>query len=205
MSIKQHVFLFDCNYCKFSIPTVIICRRWILSNMAIFGYPFVKKIGPPRKLTWQWKIHHEWRCISYWKWWFSNVMLVFMGCKYLVGLFVFLSGASSELWQDQSLSRQMRSLSPWITKQKMTQKLNEITTRWFKSWPFHPLLGGHLITISKGHLTIPKRAQRAFKNQTQSPHEQCSRGHPGWLDYIGDAQLPNYMGIIFLAVFLGSL
>ena len=22
-----------------------------------------------------WKIHHEWRCISYWKWWFSNVML----------------------------------------------------------------------------------------------------------------------------------
>ena len=26
-------------------------------------------------------------------------------------------------------------------------------------WPFHPLVGGHL-TIEKGHLTIPKRAQR---------------------------------------------
>ena len=24
----------------------------------------------PRKLTWQWKIHHEWRCISYWRWGF---------------------------------------------------------------------------------------------------------------------------------------
>ncbi len=33
----------------------------------------------PRKLTWQWNIHHEWRCISYWKWGFSNVMLVFKG------------------------------------------------------------------------------------------------------------------------------
>ena len=26
-------------------------------------------------------------------------------------------------------------------------------------WPFYPLVGGHL-TISKGHLTIPKRSQR---------------------------------------------
>ena len=33
----------------------------------------------PRKLTWQWKTHHEWRCISYWKWGFSNVILVFRG------------------------------------------------------------------------------------------------------------------------------
>ena len=30
----------------------------------------------PPKLTWQWKIRHEWRCISYWQW-VSNVMLVF--------------------------------------------------------------------------------------------------------------------------------
>ncbi len=26
-----------------------------------------------------WKIHHEWRCISYWKFGFSNAMLVFRG------------------------------------------------------------------------------------------------------------------------------
>ena len=26
-----------------------------------------------------WKIHHEWRSISYWKWWFAKVMLVFRG------------------------------------------------------------------------------------------------------------------------------
>ena len=31
------------------------------------------------KLTWQWKIHHECRCLSYWTWEFSNVMLVFRG------------------------------------------------------------------------------------------------------------------------------
>ena len=30
-------------------------------------------------------------------------------------------------------------------------------TRWFKSCPFHPLVGGHL-TPWKGHLTIPKRS-----------------------------------------------
>ena len=30
----------------------------------------------PWKLTWHWK-STIWRCMSYWKWWFSNVMLVF--------------------------------------------------------------------------------------------------------------------------------
>ena len=29
-----------------------------------------------------WKIHHEWRSISYWKWWFSNIMLEFQGCTF---------------------------------------------------------------------------------------------------------------------------
>ena len=29
----------------------------------------VKGCTPPqKKQTWQWQIHHEWRCISYWKW-----------------------------------------------------------------------------------------------------------------------------------------
>jgi len=35
--------------------------RWVeavLSNCDKDGYP-------PRKLTWQWKINHEWRCLSY--------------------------------------------------------------------------------------------------------------------------------------------
>ena len=34
---------------------------------------------PPRTRTWQWKIHHEWRCMSYLKMGVSNVMLVFRG------------------------------------------------------------------------------------------------------------------------------
>ena len=34
----------------------------------------------PRKTNMtSWKIHHEWRCISYWKWEFPNVMLVSRG------------------------------------------------------------------------------------------------------------------------------
>ena len=32
-------------------------------------------IFPPRKLTWQWKTNHEWRCISYSKWGYSNGVL----------------------------------------------------------------------------------------------------------------------------------
>ena len=34
---------------------------------------------PSKKLPWQWKIHHGWRCISYWTWGFSNIMLVSRG------------------------------------------------------------------------------------------------------------------------------
>ena len=34
---------------------------------------------PTQKLTGQWKIHNEWRCISYWRWGFSNVMVVLWG------------------------------------------------------------------------------------------------------------------------------
>ena len=28
-----------------------------------------------------WKIHHEWRCICYWTWGFSNVIVGFQGCN----------------------------------------------------------------------------------------------------------------------------
>ena len=34
-------------------------------------------IPPPKTNMTSWKIHHEWRCISYWKRGFSYVMLVF--------------------------------------------------------------------------------------------------------------------------------
>ena len=41
------------------------------------GYP------PPKNDMTSWKIDHDppWRCISYWKWWFSNVMLFFRGVR----------------------------------------------------------------------------------------------------------------------------
>ena len=32
---------------------------------------------PSGKLTWQWKMDPDWRCISYWKWWYSIAMLVY--------------------------------------------------------------------------------------------------------------------------------
>ena len=39
------------------------------------------EVVPSRKVTWQWNIHHEWKCISYWTscetWGFSNVMLIY--------------------------------------------------------------------------------------------------------------------------------
>ena len=43
---------------------------------------FCKKVPPPRRLTWQWKIHPLKMYGSYWKWWFSKVMLVFWGVYY---------------------------------------------------------------------------------------------------------------------------
>jgi len=41
---------------------------------------------------------------------------------------------------------------------KFTKPLSDTasTTRWFSSWPFYPLIGGHCDPL-KGHLTIPKR------------------------------------------------
>ena len=54
----------------------------------------------------------------------------------------------------------MSAWDPWRTFHKTQQVF------WVKNptpgdskWPFHPPVGGHL-TIQKGHLTIPKRAQR---------------------------------------------
>ena len=42
---------------------------------------------PPRKLTWQRKIHHlKMYCISYWKWRFSNVMLVLKSVSFALHL-----------------------------------------------------------------------------------------------------------------------
>ena len=35
------------------------------------------QVSLPKANMTSWKIHHEWRCISYWKWGFSNVMLDF--------------------------------------------------------------------------------------------------------------------------------
>ena len=36
----------------------------------------------PRKLTWQWNIHHEWRCISYWKCGIFHCHVSFPGSKF---------------------------------------------------------------------------------------------------------------------------
>ncbi len=58
------------------------CRRdgISISNLSSSRAHFLLCI-PPRKLTWQWKIYHEWRCISSWTWGiFQPVMLVFKGC-----------------------------------------------------------------------------------------------------------------------------
>ena len=45
-------------------------------------------ITTPKTNEGQWKIHHEWRCISYWKWWCSNVML---GFRDIESIFIFHS------------------------------------------------------------------------------------------------------------------
>ena len=51
------------------------------------------EIYPPETFPWPWKIHHEWRYISYWRWWFSNVMLVFRGVAMFVYRFVLQDSA----------------------------------------------------------------------------------------------------------------
>ena len=55
-----------------------------------YGNLMLKQALPPGKLTWQWNTHHLSRCISYWKWGFSNVMLVFRGV-YNSGLGIYYS------------------------------------------------------------------------------------------------------------------
>ena len=46
---------------------------------SITSFKYIIRNLDPWKVIWQWNIHHEWRCVSYWEWGFSNVMLVFRG------------------------------------------------------------------------------------------------------------------------------
>ena len=47
--------------------------------------PDLLRLSPPLKTNMAgWKIPHLWRCISYWKWWFSNYNshVSFQGCEF---------------------------------------------------------------------------------------------------------------------------
>ena len=85
---------------------------------------------PPKKLTWQWKIHHEWRCISYWTWGFSSQSFVcFRGVVILWPTFfaVELQGPFT-CWVHQCPNR----IHPW--------KLTAGTPKWRwmeDDFPFH--------------------------------------------------------------------
>ena len=55
-----------------------MCRLAALGGQKVFdGSEESETYIMSQNLTWQWRIHHEWRCISNRKWEFSNVMLVF--------------------------------------------------------------------------------------------------------------------------------
>ena len=94
-----------------------------------FGSPYKPPCAPtpPKTNMTGWKIHHEWRCISYWKWGFSNVKLVFWGVsinfphEFFIWKFLASEGVlprrSSQAWRmsgrcgKPSLSRQKHT--PW--------------------------------------------------------------------------------------------
>ena len=48
---------------NFPVPQVIINLQALIK-----GSLKLESGTTPRIPTWQWKIHHEWRCISYWNW-----------------------------------------------------------------------------------------------------------------------------------------
>ena len=52
---------------------------WTLCKLGLY---VCCKSTPSPKLTWQWKKNIIWRCISYYKWWFSIAMLVFGRVSY---------------------------------------------------------------------------------------------------------------------------
>ena len=71
-----------------------------------------------------WKIHHEWRCISYWKWGFSNAMLVFRGVppqsltacrpwKMMVGRWSFPFGFRPAYFQGRTVKLCSTSIISW--------------------------------------------------------------------------------------------
>ena len=54
------------------------CGVWDLLELNCFDC----KVPPLENLTWHWKIHHEWRCISYWTWGICQCHVSFQGCKW---------------------------------------------------------------------------------------------------------------------------
>ncbi len=103
---------------------------------------------PPKTNMTGWNIYHEWRCISYWKWGFSNVMLVFRGVHLISSLFrckFWLKNTVESLNRSETVAFSFRSLSfifafrtcfqtvlPWIvcTFFLSIQDLGTVWVRW---------------------------------------------------------------------------
>ena len=78
------VFLGDILAPSFAYPFASgkTCSGSILQRKIEYharDFPQLGKKYPPQKLTWQQKNCAIWRCISYWKWAFSNVYVSFRG------------------------------------------------------------------------------------------------------------------------------
>ena len=64
-------------------PTFPTKTNWNVGKYSIHGaYMSIWVLVHPRKLTWQWNIHHEWRCISYWKCGIFHCHVSFPGSKF---------------------------------------------------------------------------------------------------------------------------
>ena len=63
-----------------SLYPKFLTNRFTSTSIRVIIQESLKNYLPPWKFNMTgWKIHHEWRCISYCKWGFSNAMLVFWG------------------------------------------------------------------------------------------------------------------------------
>ena len=72
---RSVLFLLNANVWRPSTCSLNIL--WIDGQVAVWHIWYT----PPRTYMTGWKIHHEWRCISYWKWVVFQCHVSFQGCN----------------------------------------------------------------------------------------------------------------------------
>ena len=153
------------------VQGIAACLGLLVSKPNNDLYRPLLQMVQPRKLTWLAGTSTIWRCISYWKWGFSNVDVTFQGCNLYLGcayrdeqswaawMYIFATkwrgseqqGGGFEHQPYSNVSKHGKTIENWsmfhpgkLSKITILNPKMKVRFRWF-SWSIGWLLGSVLI------------------------------------------------------------